>query len=251
MSGLQQIAPGRTDLRRDLAAFMARRTPALLEPWLRAIGPALGIPEADWPGIMTDQADAVSRWARHVADPSDVETYVVLRRHTRRGFISRFPASRFLASQMVFAHLLSDDIRREFAHDPARETELRQLLRQEWQERALHITDLFVQAREQELREQEAAYREELLEQEASYQRAIDGAPACILMVDATAGTLLDENHVAERLLGYAREELRGRPFEEVHPATERSRAAALWGAALERGRGSRDDLHPLTRRGD
>src|SRR5439155_18450926 len=184
MSGLQKIAPGRTDLRRDLAAFMARRTPALLEPWLRAIGPALGIPETDWPRIMTDQADAVSRWARHVADPSDVETYVVLRRHTRRGFISRFPASRFLASQMVFAHLLSDDIRREFAHDAARESELRQLLRQEWQERALHITDFFVQAREQELREQEAAYREELLEQEASYQRAIDGAPACILMVD-------------------------------------------------------------------
>ena len=251
MTGLQQIPPERLDLRQDLAAFIARRTPALLEPWLRAIGPPLGIPEADWPGIMSDQADAVYRWTRHVADPSDIETYVVLRRHARRGFISRFPASRFLASQMVFAHLLSDDIRREFAHDPARASELRQLLRQEWQERALHITDFFVHAREQELREQEAAYREELLEQEASYQRVVDRAPACILMVDATEGTLLDANHVAERLLGCTRDELRGRPFEEVHPPAERDRAAALWRAALERGHASRDDLHLLTRRGD
>jgi PAS domain S-box-containing protein len=250
-SGLRQIPTEEADLRRELAAFIERRTPGLLEPWLRDVGPALGIPENDWPGIKVDQAAAVGRWARHVADPSDIETYVYLSRHTRRGFIARFPASRFLAGQMRFTQLLVEDLRREYAREPARGDRLRQLLSQEFQERVLHVTDFFVQAREEQLREQEAAYREELLEQEASYRRAIDAAPACILMVDATEGTLLDVNHVAERLLGYAREDLRGRAFQEVHPASERARAVTLWRAALDRGHASRDDLHLLTRRGE
>ena len=250
-AGLRQIPPERTDLRRTLADFMLGRTPAVLEPWLRAIGPALGIPEADWSRIREDQAAAVGRWARHIADPANVETYVMLSRHTRQGFISRFPASRFLATQIRFTQLLVEDIKREFAHDPAQADQLRQLLGQEFQERVLHITDFFVQGREDELRRQEAAYREELLEQEASYRRAIDGAPACILMVDAAAATLFDVNHVAERLLGYGREELRGRPFQDLHPPGERSRASALWRTALERGHASRDDLHLLTRRGE
>ena len=250
-SGLRQIPTDEADLRRELAGFMERRTPALLEPWLREVGPALGIPETDWPRIKVDQAAAVGRWARHVADPTDMETYVFLSQHTRRGFIARFPASRFLASQMRLTQLLSEDIRREFARDPPHADRLRQLLGQEFQERVLHITDFFVQAREEQLREQEAAYREELLEQEASYRRAIDAAPACILMIDATEGTLFDINHVAERLLGYSREELRGRHFQEVHPSPERPRAVALWRAALDRGHASRDDLHLLTRRGE
>src|SRR5436309_11191252 len=186
---------------------MEWRTPAVVEPWLRAIGAALSIPEADWPRIREAQAAAIGRWARHIADPADVETYVMLSRHTRQGFISRFPASRFLAAQIRFTQLLAEDIKREFAHDPAQADRLRQLLAQEFQERVLHITDFFVAAREEELREQEAAYREEMLEQEASYRRAIDGAPACILFVDATEGTLFDANQVAERLLGYSHDE--------------------------------------------
>jgi PAS domain S-box-containing protein len=239
-SGLQRTPPEQADLRGALAEFIRRRTPALLEPWLRAVGPALRIPEEDWPGIKSDHAAAVGRWAQHIADPSDIETYRFLSQHTRRGFISRFPASRFLTAQMRFVQLLSDDLGREFSHAPARAEALRQLLAQEFQERLLHITDFFVEARE-----------EELLEQEASYRRIIDLAPACILMVDAADGTLLDANCVAERLLGYSREELAGRLFQELHPPAERTRAAALWRTALERGHASRDDLHLLTRGGE
>jgi PAS domain S-box-containing protein len=238
--GLRHVPPERSDVRRELADFMIRRTPAVLEPWLRDIGPALGIPEETWPGIKEGQEAAVGRWARHVADPADVETYVMLGRHTRRGFIAQFPASRFLAGQLRFTQLLADDLRREYAQDPARAEVLRQLLMEEFQERVLHITDFFVQARE-----------EELLEQEASYGRAIDGAPACILTVDAGAGTLLDVNLVAERLLGYSREELRGRAFHDVLPPGERARAGLLWRAALQHGHASRDDLHLLTRQGE
>jgi PAS domain S-box-containing protein len=182
----------------------------------------------------------VARWARHIADPADVETYYFLRAHTRRGFIGRFPASRFLTAQLRFSQHLADDLRREYAHDPARLTELLDLLRQEVDARVLHITDFFVEARE-----------EELLEQEASYRRAIDRAPACILMVDAAARTVFDVNQVAERLLGYERSELLDRPLRDLHPLADQPRAAALWQAALEHGHASRDDLHLRTRRGD
>jgi PAS domain S-box-containing protein len=249
--GLQQIAPERTDLRRELAAYIQDRLPVVVRTWIGSVGPALGIPEADWPGIVEDHMAAAGRWIRHIVDPEDVETYVMLSRHSRRGFISRFPASRFLAAQMRFVHLLLDGLPQAYPDDPQRAEALRRLLIQEFQERVLHITDFFVQGREELLREQEAAYREELLEQEASYRRAIDGAPACILRVDAADATLLDVNQVAERLLGYTREELRGHPFDELHPPAERPRAAALWQAAIERGHASRDDLHLLTRGGD
>jgi PAS domain S-box-containing protein len=252
-AGLQEFPPSRTDLRHALAEFIERRTPALLEPWLRDIGHAFGIPERDWSRIKVDQEAAIRRWARHIRDPSDIDTYVYLSRHTRRGFIGRFPASRFLTGQMRFVQLLSEDLARELANDPAT-PELLRLLTQEFEERVLHITDFFVQAREEELTEQDRKAREataELLEQEASYRRAIDGAPACILMVDAVGGALIDANRVAERLLGYSREELGGRPFQEIHPPAERRRAAALWRSALELGHASRDDLHLLTRAGE
>jgi PAS domain S-box-containing protein len=238
-SGLQPVAPEERALRLELAQFMDGRAPALLDRWLADIGPALGIPETSWAGIKEDQTAAVRRWARHIADPADVETYVYLSRHTRRGFIAQFPASRFLAVQMRFTDLLADELRRDFAHDPARLDLLLRLLRQEFQARVLHITDFFVQARE-----------EELLEQEASYRRAIDHAPAGILMVDAAEGTVIDANHVAERLLGFTREQLTGHSFQDLHPAHERARAAVLWRTALEQGHASRDDLHMLTRDG-
>ena len=55
-SGQERFPPDRMDVRRELADFMEKRTPALLDRWLRAIGPTLAIPEADWPRIKEDQA---------------------------------------------------------------------------------------------------------------------------------------------------------------------------------------------------
>src|SRR5262249_13015946 len=156
------------DLRRALAAFVELRTPHLTDRWLADIGPTFDIPEADWPSIRADHTAAMSRWAKHISDPDNIETYLFLSRHSRRGFIARSPASRFLAGQMRFVQLLSDDLRAEYAHDPQRAELLLRLLGQEFQERMLHITDFFVQGRE-----------EELLEQEASYRRTVDRSPAC------------------------------------------------------------------------
>ena len=99
---LAQVSPDHGVLRQSLATFMNAATPAIIDRWLGEIGPALGIPQSDWPRIKADQTAAVARWARHVANPRDVETYRYLSAHTRRGFIARFPASRFLAVQMRF-----------------------------------------------------------------------------------------------------------------------------------------------------
>jgi PAS domain S-box-containing protein len=238
--GLQQVAPEERAIRRELADFMLARTPGLLPGWIRDIGPALALAEAEWPGIVADQEAAVGRWARHIADPSDVETYRFLRAHSRHGIIAQFPASRFLAAQMRLVQLLTADLERTYAADPLHGTRLVALLVEELQVRVLHITDFFVEG------------REELLgEQEASYRRAIDHAPAGILRTDSRDGRVLDANTVAERLLRMPREALIGRPFTELLPPAERAAGEALRHDALARGTARRDDLHLLVPGGE
>ncbi len=238
-SGLLRAPEDHRDLRRELAAFIERRTPAILDAWMREIGRALGIKEQDWPQLKADQAAAIARWARHIADPEDIETYRLLREHARRGFISRFPASRLLVAQMRFIQRLQDGLREEYAADPAHAHELSELLAQEFRARVLHITDFFVEARE-----------EEMLAQEASYRRAIDRAPACILMADAREGRIFDASQLAEELLGVPRAALAGKLLHELMPPAERSRAEALWRTAVRQGQAARDDLHLVARDG-
>jgi PAS domain S-box-containing protein len=238
--GLQQVAPDDRGLRQALADFMLARMPEILPGWIREIGPTLGIPEADWPGIVADQTAATARWARHIADPGDVETYVFLRSHTRHGFIAQFPASRFIASQMRLAQLLDDALRTAAPDDPTRHARLRALLVEETHLRVLHITDFFVEGRE-----------ELLLEQEASYRRAIDHAPAGILRTDTVEGRVVDANTIAERLLSTPRTELIGRRFIDLLPPSERAVGEALRQEALARGAARRDDLHLVVSGGE
>src|SRR4029453_16770205 len=106
-TGLLRDTIDRPDLRRSLAAFITLRVPALLDRWVADLVMAFCIDEHEWPGIKADQQIALTRWARHIGDPENLETYLFLRSHTRRGFIAQFPASRFLASQMRFVHLLA------------------------------------------------------------------------------------------------------------------------------------------------
>jgi hypothetical protein len=146
--GLQPVPPSDRELRRELASFLMERTPGILPRWIREIGPTLGIAERDWAGVVADQTAATIRWARHVADPADIETYLFLRSHTRHGFIAQFPASRFIASQMRLAQLLDAALQDAHRDDPHRYARLAALLVQETQLRVLHITDFFVVGRE-------------------------------------------------------------------------------------------------------
>src|SRR5262245_39729508 len=100
------------------------RTPGILPRWIREIGPTLGRAEREGPGVGADQTAATMRWVRHIADPTDVETYLFLRSHARHGFIAQFPASRFIASQMRLAQLLEFALREAYRDDPERSARL-------------------------------------------------------------------------------------------------------------------------------
>jgi PAS domain S-box-containing protein len=239
-TGLERVSTGDQELRRELAEFMLGRTPGILPRWIRDIGHTFGIPEYDWPRVVADQTAALGRWAQHVADPADLDTYRFLHTHTRHGFIAQFPASRFIVAQMRLTQLLDAELEREYAPDPAHGSRLRMLLAQAFQERILHITDFFVEGRE-----------EVLLEQEASYRRAIDHAPAAILRTDTAEGRVVDANTVAERLLRTSRAELIGRQFTDLLPPAERAAGEALRQEAITRGTARRDDLHLLVPGGD
>src|SRR5436853_4954869 len=134
---------------------------------------------------------------------------------------------------------MGNAIRRRYADDQPRRKELLALLAQEFEERILHITDFFVEAREEELREQEATYR-----------RSIDSAPAAIFKIDFDTGAVLAANFVAEHDLQYPSEELRGMTAWDLHPTDERLAAIALWEETRTKGNANRDDLHHRTRSG-
>ncbi|MEB2283915.1 MAG: hypothetical protein B6D46_08465 [Polyangiaceae bacterium UTPRO1] len=229
----------RSALRTELARVLDETMSDVVSGWVAHIGPAFDISRSRWAALAEDFEIALRRWVRHIADPEDCATYAYLRSHARRGFISKFPASRFLSGQMKAFQLMGNAVRQRYAEDHSRRSELLALLAQEFEERILHITDFFVEAREEELREQEATYR-----------RSIDSAPAAILRVDYDTGAVLAANHVAEQSLEYASEELRTMATWDLHPPEERQAAIALWNETRNGGNANRDDLHHRTKSG-
>jgi PAS domain S-box-containing protein len=236
---LLRFPRARSALRDELALVLDETMPDVVASWVGHVGPAFGISQAQWSDLSNDIEIALRRWVRHIADPEDCETYVYLRRHARRGFISKFPASRFLSGQIKVFQLMEHAIRRRYADDRPRRAELLALLAQEFEERILHITDFFVEAREEQLRQQEATYR-----------RSIDSAPAAIFKIDWETGAILAANYVAEQTLEYASEELRGMTTWDLHPPDERGAAMTLWKETRTKGNANRDDLHHRTRSG-
>ncbi|HUI28514.1 MAG TPA: ATP-binding protein [Candidatus Kryptonia bacterium] len=230
----------RTPLRDELAGFMLDAGPAIIENWVELIGDAFNIPEWEWQGIREGMSEALHRWANHVASPEDIETYVYLRSHARRGFISQFSSSRFLSGQMKLRHMLADRLRERYADRPEKLEALSALMQQEFQERLLHITDFFVEARE-----------EDLSEQEASYRKSFDNAPAAMFKLDYDVATVLDSNIVAEKLMGYRRDELAGMRLWDLLPPSERPRAQRVVEETKNHGHSNSEDLHLQTRRGD
>jgi PAS domain S-box-containing protein len=230
----------RSPLRDELAAFLAAHTAAAVDEWVRLVAAPLGVPEGEWPELRESMRAALVRWIRHIEDPENIETYVYLRSHARRAFISHFPASRFLSGQMKLRQVLADDLRAAYRNDRDKRDALLALLQQEFQERILHISDFFVEAREEELREQEASYR-----------KSIDNAPAAIFKLDCHLGTILDANFVAEKIVGFTRDELIGMRIWEVMPPGDRPRATRLFEETRRRGHANREDLHLRSRGGE
>jgi PAS domain S-box-containing protein len=236
---LLRFPRARSALRDELARVLDETLSQVVAEWVETIGPAFGISRAQWAALSDDIEIALRRWIRHIADPADSDTYAYLRSHARRGFISKFPASRFLSGQFKVFQLMGNAIRRRYANDQPRRSELLTLFAQEFEERILHISDFFVEAREEELREQEATYR-----------RSIDSAPAAIFKIDSETGAVLAANFVAEQSLEFPSEELRGMTAWDLHPPEERAAARALWEETRTKKNANRDDLHHRTRSG-
>lgn len=241
MSGcaLMHYPRTRSPLRDELARALMDALPEVVRTWVEYVGRAFRIPEGQWSGLSADIGEALERWIRHVQDPNDCDTYVFLRSHARRGFISKFPASRFLAGQIKTFQLFGDHLRRRYADDRPHRAELMALFEQECDERILHVTDFFVEAREEQLREQEATYR-----------RSIDNAPAAIFKIAWDDAAVLSGNFVAEQLLGYSSAELCGMRSFDFHPPSERDEAVRLWEDTRRYGNASRENLHMRTQSG-
>jgi PAS domain S-box-containing protein len=232
-------SPGGGTQRRELADFLRRKFPQALAEWLPLVAAAFGIAEKEWAQVRTWMLDALGRWARHIENPEDIETYVFLRDHARHAFISRFPASRFLGGQMKMYQILANHLSTAYAADPDKRDALLALFQQAFQERILHISDFFVEAREEELREQEASYRQ-----------IVDNAPAALLQVSLDGETILDANIVAEKTLGYPRQRMLSMPLWNLIPPNEAQGVARLLEDTRTNGHAAREDLHLQARDG-
>lgn len=240
MRGCRLLPHGRepSPLRTQLVSFLEAHIGRAVELWVDSIADAFALSSSEQARVRRWMDDAMGRWIRHVADPQDVETYVYLRHHARDAFISGFPASRFLAGQMNLNQILLQLLAEAHPNNPLAFVELSSLLQQEFHERMLNISDFFVEAREDELHEQEESYR-----------KAVDNAPAAIFRLDQDSGAILDANLVAERTLDLSRDELVGASIWDLVPEEDQPRAARLFEETRARGHSRREDLH-LRRRG-
>lgn len=149
----------RSPLRTELAAFIRSHAAEVVSEWTARIAPVFDIQASLMPEISQNMYDALVRWAKHIENPSNTETYAYLYQHARHGFISHSPASRFLSGQMKIRLLLLERLQTAYAADRKRLAELASLLDQEFSERILHITDFFVEAHEEALRNEQETHK--------------------------------------------------------------------------------------------
>ena len=223
-------------LRAELATFMRDHTVSIVHEWVGLIAPTFPIAPDRVPGVKQDMREALLRWAQHIENPHDTQTYEYLREHAWQGFISHFPASRFLASQMKIRLLIVERLRHAYAKDRKKLVALLTLLDQEFYERILHITDFFVEAREEALRDEEERHR-----------KAVDYSPAPIFQISGQDGTVQHANREAEKATGMSQAELTGRAIWNLHPVEERDHVRQLYDGTLKRGYLGWEDLRLLT----
>jgi PAS domain S-box-containing protein len=229
--GLLAFPGSESPLRRQLADFMDAHLEETVRIWAMTVARALSIDPESIDAVSQDMIDAQRRWIAHIRNPEDVETYAVLRGHTRGGFISKHPPSRFLSSQLKIRQIVVDLMNRELRSNPDL-PELLGLLDQEFWERVLHITDFFIEGRERDIADQTESYR-----------RSVDSAPAAMIMVRAEDGVIYSANKVAEHEIGPT-EPLSGRPLWELHPESERGVVREMLAETRRHGLASRGNLH-------
>lgn len=229
----------KSPLRTELATFISERAADIVEEWIALVAPTFPISAERIPETIRNMQDALFRWTHHIENPDDIETYAYLHEHARHGFISHWPPSRFLAGQMKIRLLIVERLRTTYAKDRKRLVDLLTLLDQEFYERILHITDFFVEAREEALRDEEEKHR-----------KSVENAPAAIFRINCKDGVILRANREAEKVSGFSRDEMMGKPIWALHPPEEHERLHQLSCATNSQGYVSCEDLHLIAKDG-
>jgi len=228
-----------SSLRTQLATFIRERAAGVVDEWIGLITPVYALLPEQLPEIRQSMYDALLRWAAHIENPHDIETYVYLREHARHGFISHSSPSRFLSGQTKIRLLIVERLRAEYAKDRKQLVDMLNLLDQEFYERVLHITDFFVQAREEALQDEEESHR-----------KAMDNAPAPIFSINGATGTIIRANREAEKVTSFLQQELTGRPIWELHPQDEQDEVRQLSLNTNGHGYLSRENLRLMAKDG-
>lgn len=226
-------------LRTQLATFIRERAAGVVGEWIGLITSVYGLLPEQIPEIRQNMYDALLRWAVHIENPHDIETYVYLRQHARHGFISHSPPSRFLSGQTKIRLLIVERLRAEYVKDRKQLVDMLNLLDQEFYERVLHITDFFVEAREEALQDEEESHR-----------KAMDNAPALIFSINGATGTIIRANLEAEKVTSFLHQELTGRPIWELHPHDEQEEVRQLSLTTNGHGYLSRENLRLMAKDG-
>lgn len=236
---LLQFPRQSSPLRTRLATFICERAAGIIDEWIGLIAPVYSLLPEQLPEIRQNMYDALLRWAAHIENPHDIETYLYLREHARHGFISHSSPSRFLSGQMKIRLLIVELLRTEYAKDRKQLVEMLNLLDQEFYERVLHITDFFVEAREEALQDEEESHR-----------KAMDNSPAPIFSINGATGTIIRANREAEKVTSFLQQELTGRPIWELHPQDEQDEVRQLSLNTNGNGYLSRENLRLMAKDG-
>ena len=226
-------------LRTELATFIRQHAAGIVGEWVGLIAPVISLLPERTHETQQNMYDALFRWAAHIENPHDIETYVYLHEHARHGFISNSPPSRFLSGQMKIRLLIVERLRVEYAKDRKQLVEMLNLLDQEFYERVLHITDFFVEAREEALQDEEESHR-----------KAMDSSPAPIFSINGADGTIIRANREAEKVTSFLEQELSGHPIWELHPQEERDEVRQLSLNTNGHGYLSRENLRLIAKDG-
>jgi PAS domain S-box-containing protein len=181
--------PESLQARAEVADIIEQHFDAIVSEWEEAIGAIFGLPTVNRePGEASpDLVNALIRFADHLRDPNDLQTYVHLRKHCQQGMLSRAQPSQFNTIHIALKQIILKHI---YASARGRKGEqLRDIAVASIDERRLMVSWFYIESREAALRASEEKYR-----------NLINHAPDPMYEIDADTFVVLGANSAAEKL---------------------------------------------------
>src|SRR6202050_2989741 len=228
--------PESLQARAEVADIIEQHFDAIVSEWEEAIGAIFGLPTVNRePGEASpDLVNALIRFADHLRDPNDLQTYVHLRKHCQQGMLSRAQPSQFNTIHIALKQIILKHI---YASARGRKGEqLRDIAVASIDERRLMVSWFYIESREAALRASEEKYR-----------NLINHAPDPMYEIDADTFVVLGANSAAEKLHrklpGEEHLPLIGRPITDFVPAEGRAGTIEHFLEVVREGTGQSLDL--------